>query len=120
MADTYREKLLEVAEASDWSCHCDQEGVEFSKYSPAGEDFSFYVRAKTGEDILIAVQWYARCFDADEHAAEWIVAKQNGSTTGIPDIRTLIKDADDIQTMLDELVSELEEVDPYEWGEEEE
>lgn len=116
MIDKYRERisykgrLLEAADAADWSCYCDKEGVDFRKYSPAGEDFGFYVRGLTGDEIMKEIREYAENFDVEDHAIMWIEAKINRTVEGIPDIKTLINDADEIEKMLDELVEILEEV----------
>lgn len=110
MNDPYKEKLLSAAKSIGWSYYCDGDGVDFSKYSPAGEDFGFYVHAVTGDEILNEVIGYVNAFDAEEHMMMWIEAKLCGSTRGIPDIRTLVKDADAIDGMLYELMEVLEAV----------
>ena len=99
-----RQKLFDKAEELEWSIYVDEDGeIEFSKYSPAGEDFSFHIE---GKNIVQEVKEYACNFDADEHAEMWVNSR---GKNGVPDsIRTLIDDADAIQTMLDELAETLE------------
>lgn len=100
-------KLLAKASQLGWGCSEDESGgVEFNQGSPAGEDFSFYIRNKT--ELAKAVREYANSFDPDEHIVIWVNAKH--SVSGVPDIRTLVKDADAIQKMLNELADTLEEV----------
>lgn len=107
---SYKGRLLEAADSADWSCYCDEDGIDFRKHSPAGEDFGFYIRAKTGEEILEKVREYAEGFDTEEHIAMWVEVKQDKVRNDIPSIRELVEDADDIQKMLDNLVDILEEV----------
>ena len=92
-------KIREIIENLDWSIYENEQGVELEKYSPAGEDFVFYVDK---EDFIENVIDYADNFDPDEHAKMWV--ENMHSVAGVPQsIRTLIQDADDIQAMLYEL-----------------
>ena len=102
--------LIQKAENLDWKVTNSREkGVtelEFSKYSPAGEDFSFSVSGKTKKELKDEIQSYATDFDVDEHIELWIEARKNG-VDGVPNIRELVKDADDIYDMLEELAIEV-------------
>lgn len=97
--------IIDAAEKLDWSVYVDKDNnyIEFEKYSPAGEDFSFSVGA---EDVIEEVKAYASDFDIDEHIEMWIEARHNG-VRGVPSIRELVKDAEDIDKMLQELAIEL-------------
>ena len=102
------EKLREKAEELGWSLYEDDNGgIELGKYSPDGEDFSFYIHEK--ENLVEATREYANGFDAEERIRGLLNAKANGFA-GVPDIKTLVKDADAIQEMLNELADVLEEV----------
>lgn len=102
-------RIIEKAEELEWACRADDEGgLEFEKYSPAGEDFIFYVE---GADPVREVKEYARDFCADEHAEMWCESR---GKRGVPDsIRALIDDADAIQEMLNELADALAELEAY-------
>ena len=103
------QKLLAKAEELDWSCwEYEHGGVELGKHSPAGEDFSFYVGNK--ENLAEEAREYADDFDIEEHVRELLNAKANGFA-GVPDLKTLVEDADDIKGMLDELADALEEAE---------
>lgn len=103
------QKLLAKAEELDWSCWEDEHGgVELGKHSPAGEDFSSYVGNK--ENLAEEAREYADDFDIEEHVRELLNAKANGFA-GVPDLKTLAEDADDIKGMLDELADALEETE---------
>ena len=107
MADTYIQRMKEKAQEFGWAVSVDAD-VEFYKHSPAGEDFCFAVTK--GENIAEGVREYAEDFDTEEHIMMWVVAKQNGSVSGIPDIKTLVRDADDIKLMLKELADAVENI----------
>lgn len=93
-------KYREVCEKLGWSVHVHEDKtVELEKYSPAGEDFLFYVET---ENFVDNVKEYAANFDIDDHICMWIEAKQNGSK-GIPSVRELVYDAENIDKMLQEL-----------------
>lgn len=106
-----RRALLDKAAEMGWKVtECDDGSIEFEQYSPAGEDFIFTVE---GKDIAAEVRKYYDDFDPDDYAEEWVALKRepNAEHLGIPNIRTLIKDADDIDNMLRELSAALDEVE---------
>ena len=95
-------KIKEIAERLGWKVEEYDDGtVDFSKYSPAGEDFSFTVNAKEAEKEIYE---FYNVFDVDEHVEMWIEARENG-TPGVPSTRELVEDAGDIYKMLKELAS---------------
>ena len=99
-------KIIEVSETLDWTIVDDGYTVTFSRYSPAGEDFSFAVDK---ENIIEEVKKYSAYFDIDEHIEMWIEAKRNG-VSGIPSTRELVYDAEDIDDMLKELAAALSNI----------
>ena len=93
-------EIKEIAERLGWRVDEYDDGtVEFSQYSPAGEDFSFTVNAK---DAAKEIYEYYDEFDIDEHIEMWIDARENG-VIGVPSTRRLVEDAEDIFEMLKEL-----------------
>jgi len=105
---TLATKYLKVLEAHGWavSSYTDDGRVELEKYSPAGEDFLMCVEVENFPD---AVMEYYEDFDVDEHIEMWIEARKHG-TRGVPSPRELVKDAEDIDKMLQELADALAEV----------
>lgn len=103
------QKYLDVLDKLDWDVtdYTDDGRVELEKYSPAGEDFLVLVEV---EDFPAKVDEYAYDFDIDEHIEMWIEARRNG-VSGVPSTRELVKDAEDIQDMLNELADALNEAD---------
>ena len=78
--------------------------IELGQYTPAGEDFSIVVNRHTPVQDASAA-----CFDFDEedHVFMWLQAKRNG-INGVPDLHTLVEDADAIHEMLLELRNAME------------
>lgn len=105
------EELFDVADTYGWSVYEDETEWDIRKPSPAGEDFGFYIHKSEAEDadgFAREVRRFADEFDPDENVEMWVEAKRNGGK-GIPDVRTLVQDADDIQEMLDNLADALTE-----------
>ena len=102
-----KKKYLAVLEKLGWvvSSYEDDGRVEIEKHSPAGEDFLMCVEVENFPD---AVREYYLDFDVDEHIEMWIEARRNG-TGGVPSTRELVKDAEDIEKMLEELSDALAE-----------
>ena len=99
------ERYREICEGLDWKATVHEDGtVELEKYSPAGEDFLFTVDV---DGFVENVKEYAASFDVDEHIEMWIMAKRSG-TQGVPSTRELVRDAEDIDKMLQELAVALE------------
>lgn len=98
-------QYLDVLENHGWavSSYTDDGRVELEKYSPAGEDFSICVGV---ENLPAEVREYAAGFGIDEHIEMWIEARKNG-VSGVPSTRELVKDAEDIDKMLQEIAAAL-------------
>ena len=95
-----------IAEALDWGIRWDEDNiagekcVEFSKYSPAGEDFSFEVYYTNVSEIPEKVMEYYEEFDPEEHVMLWA---NSAGQNGVPRLRELVEDADAIEEMIREL-----------------
>ena len=111
-------KVFDIIDECGWCIYKDnykdaQTGkfyVELSQGSPAGEDFSFGVWYQDAKDLVNEIKDYAEDFDTDEHVEMWIEAKRNG-VSGVPSVSTLVEDAEEIQEMLDDLVTALDKED---------
>lgn len=107
-AETYpetTEELIARAEAAGWNVDQDEDEDEirlsFVQTSPAGEEFGFDAYGEDVEKVVDSVRRYALCFDRDEHVREVM------NSQGVPDLATLVEDANAIQEMLDELADSL-------------
>lgn len=108
--------MLNAAQELDWNIditedNCDYEGdfeLTFSKASPLGEDYSFWVTGNVNnqvEEIIYGVAEYVHTFDIDAHAAMWI--NPDGSSKAGYSLGELVEDARDIDLMNKELLDEL-------------
>lgn len=101
------QRYIKACEELDWNVkECDDGTVELQQYSPAGEDFIFYVNAS---DFRKEVEDYYEGFDVDEHITMWLEAKQRG-VGGVPTARELVHDAEAIDEMLKQLSYAVDEV----------
>lgn len=105
-------KYREVCERLEWSVYeCGDGSIELEKHSPAGEDFSICVGA---ENFVDNVKEYAASFDQEEHIEMWVLARH--TVSGVPSIKELVKDAEDIDKMLKELAEALFQAELAEEG----
>lgn len=96
-------RLKKVCKELDWNVYEEDDEYYLSKYSPAGEDFGFYV---SKDNPYEEVQNYSDDFDPDEHCIMWI--KEMDNVSGVPrSVRELIRDAEAIAGMLNELATYL-------------
>lgn len=106
------QKYRDVCERLEWSVYeCDDGSIELEKHSPAGEDFSICVGA---ENFVDNVKEYAASFDQEEHIEMWVSARH--TVSGVPSIKELVKDAEDIDKMLKELAEALFQAELAEEG----
>ena len=98
------EKIREVCLNLGWDIMEYDEMIELQMFSPAGEDFSFSVDKSNFIEDVIA---YSESFDGQEQAAFWIATRYRDNQAGIPSIRELGEDADEIQAELTMLAREL-------------
>ena len=103
------EQMTDIAEALGWSVDSREskfgKSLGFQRYTPAGEDFFFTACGKTPEEVAADVMEYARDFDRDEHV-RFVMDMRDA-----PDLETLVGDAFEIETMVQELVNALY----YDW-----
>lgn len=105
-------KYREICEELDWYwLDCGDGNIELEKHSPAGEDFSICVGA---ENFVDNVKEYAASFDQEEHIEMWVSARH--TVSGVPSIKELVKDAEDIDKMLKELAEALFQAELAEEG----
>ncbi len=97
------EKMDEAFEKE--SAHIEQESAgcyDVSFYSDAGEDFHTSVHADSAEAFAHAMYDAYQDFDTEEHVTMWLNAKESG-TSGVPDVITLVHDAEAIEQLLEQL-----------------
>ena len=104
--------IIRCAETDDWSVdtetnHGRQETeFTFSKYTPAGQDFSFPVTMQ-GEDLdsLIGnIKEYYDNFDVDEEAYLWLDETGHGKNGAPYRMKDVVKDMEEAEKMIDRLL----------------
>lgn len=99
-------KISEIAEELDWTCTIsnsdDGLDVEFSKYSPEGEDFYISLRVDSLKDIPSELEEYWEGFDVEEHAITYY------GCAGAPGLRALLDDAEYMEKDIQKLQLALE------------
>ena len=87
--------------------------VEMDQHSPAGEDFSMIIDFDAEDQCSSfrdSLESYYEDFDIDEHIEMWVEARKNG-VSGVPSIRELVKDAEEIDAMILKLSQTLWEME---------
>lgn len=85
--------------------------IELENESPAGEDLNVSIEFDKGnqvESFLNSLWNLYDDFDVDDHIEMWVEARSNG-VQGVPSVRRLCVDAEEIERMYGQLFSELEE-----------
>lgn len=109
-----KDRLVSKAEELGWRVLIDQDCWEFQKYSPAGEDFWVSI---SGKDVVEELLDYYEGFDTEDHVMMHMEAKKRG-VVGVPPLKELVRDADAIDKMLEELYDALHEVEEAYYEEE--
>ena len=114
VVDIVMRKLISVAENLGWKVElgeqedgngCIKKFAELEKYSPAGEDFFLTVFYEDASDFVHKVWEQYEAFDVDEHVEMWILARKR--VEGVPKASVLVKDAEEIEKMIEELYDAL-------------
>lgn len=96
-------QVLEILKQVDWLDEPTvlEEGIECEGYTPAGENFGFYLSGETEKELANSLRQYADYFDVDEHVELWVDKR---GKNGVPNsIRELVEDAAWIKTELDKI-----------------
>ena len=100
-----KKKMLEIIEDLGWAVYeSEQDGqtyYELEKYSDAGEDFICTLCGNTPKEVAKDAVDYYQDFDVDEHVK--MVMNMNGA----PSLSVLVRDAEYIEKMLEQLAMSL-------------
>ena len=99
------DKLIEEANYCGWDTYDDGEDLELSIFSPAGQDFSFYVTSESAELAISDLHNYIANFDPIERASIWVGKDGHGKNGAPDDPRDIIKDMEDCKEMMQELLN---------------
>lgn len=100
-------KIIKIAKKLNWSVTTDNKVLEFSKYSPAGQDFNFNISGDSLEEVIENINEYCDNFDCSEEAYLWLDNSGHG-TNGAPyDMKDLYEDMEESLKMVEELRKEI-------------
>jgi len=106
-----KKKIENIANNLDWSLSWDNDGsvkyVEFSKYSPYGQDFSFIVWYDNLEEIVEKIFEYYQNYDPSEEASYWLDDSGHGKNGAPYEMGDVYKDMKDCEEMVFELYQQL-------------
>ncbi len=105
-----RDKIVEIAEENGWKVNVesndgDDFSYEFSKHSPAGQDFSFEAKMEDNNvyTLLNNIRNYICCYDCSQQAYLWLDNDGHG-TNGAPyDMKDVYEDIEACKKMTFEL-----------------
>lgn len=114
MTDEMRETLdaiVEVAEVNGWTVDAEEQStgnieLTFSQYSPAGQDFSFYITLDKDDNIhdcAHAVYEYYEAYEPEAEAMLWLDSDGHGKNGAPYHMRDLLEDMEACETMLEDL-----------------
>ena len=106
------DKLTNLIEDHDWSIDYEDDGIiYFSKYSPAGQDFGFYIE-KVGSIEELADKIYDQYneYDVSEAAYLWLDESGHGKNGAPYDMKEVYEDMEACEQNILELYKLIEEV----------
>lgn len=113
------DKITDCAESNGWSVSMDTEQekdivvFEFSKYTPAGQDFSFSATMKDnsldslGDDI----EEYFEHFDVDSEAYLWLDDNGHGKNGAPYRMRDVLADMEAAERYIESLLDAIRDID---------
>lgn len=113
------EKITECAESNGWSVSMDAEQeknivvFEFSKYTPAGQDFSFSATIKDNSlDSLVAdMDEYYEAFDVDSEAYLWLDDNGHGKNGAPYRMKDVLEDMEVAEKYIESLLDAIRDID---------
>ena len=91
-------KIREICENLGWKWTDYGDDIELENWSPAGEDLILTCDKRS---LTAEIREYAITWDIDEHVTMWV----REGRSGIPNVRELCQDAEDIYEMLQDLAA---------------
>lgn len=112
-------KITECAESNGWNVNINTEqekGIvvfEFSKYTPAGQDFSFSATMKDNSlDSLVAdMKEYYEGFDVDSEAYLWLDKNGHGKNGAPYRMKDVLADMEEAEKNIESLLNAIREIE---------
>ena len=123
------DRIIGIAEDNGWSVTVEYCGnskslyFEFAQYTDRGQDFSFSAEMKEGDvrSLIENINSYYESYDPDEEAILWTGPDGHGRNGAPYRLSEIIKDMEDVETMVKELLDAIIDADleNEDWEEEE-
>ena len=106
-------KIIKVAQNLGWYVDVTEEQnyVNFSQCSPAGQDFNIEITYEDVEDIPQQVREFYDGFDVSYETYLWLDETGHGKNGAPYDMKELYEDMEECETMTGDLAEALEEID---------
>lgn len=101
------EQITQIAESLGWSVDVDDSDITFSQYTPAGQDFSFYV--DKNKDIAAEVLDYYEGYDPSAEAIMWCDSSGHGKNGAPYLLKDIIADMEAAEAMVETLYEAIKE-----------
>ena len=107
------EKLKEIIEKLGWKIYEEdyaggEVGWDIRQCSPEGEDFGFTICHNNNANVAVnEIEDYAENFDEEEHVEMLLAYAKHNRPSGMPGVKELVQDAEEIHRMLLELANYL-------------
>ena len=107
------EKLKEIIEKLGWNIYEEnfaggEVGWDIRQCSPEGEDFGFTICHNNNANVAVnEIEDYAENFDEEEHVEMLLAYAKHNRPSGMPGVKALVQDAEEIHRMLLELANYL-------------
>lgn len=107
------DKIVEVLEDTDWNIYVDNEAIQFSKISPAGQDFSVIVSQediKSLDDLIESISNRYDNFDVSAEAYLWLDSNGHGVNGAPYEMIDVYNDMEACCENIDELHQTIENI----------
>lgn len=101
------EQIIQIAESLGWSVDVDENGITFSQYTTAGQDFSFCI--DKNKDIAEEVYDYYEGYDPSEEAILWCDSSGHGKRGAPYHLKDIIADMEEVEAMILKLYETIKE-----------
>ena len=92
------EQITQIAESLGWKVEVDESDITFSRYTTAGQDFSFSVNKN--KDITDEVLDYYEGYDPSEEAILWCDSSGHGKKGAPYHLKDIIADMEEAEEMV--------------------
>ena len=92
------EQITQIAESLGWKVEVDESNITFSRYTTAGQDFSFFVNKN--KDITDEVLDYYEGYDPSEEAILWCDSRGKSKNGAPYQLKDIIADMEEAEEMV--------------------